>query len=83
MAERALSTFSGNTVLFVGEGRGGANASDSFFDKLQAEWHVERVLDVHPFPGGFERLFCLKRKQAKEASHTSLRPEQAALLGNY
>jgi hypothetical protein len=49
-------------VLFVGEGRGGANASDAFFDALDLEWTCEKVIPLDPFPQCHERLFVMKRK---------------------
>ncbi|CAM9759726.1 unnamed protein product [Ectocarpus sp. 6 AP-2014] len=63
MALRCLQEYRGDTLAYVGEGRGGANASDEFFDGLDAEWDVENILDLDPFPQCFERLFLLRRRQ--------------------
>ncbi len=57
-----------DTVVYVGEGRGGANADDAFFDfflscekngkmkddggERQEYWVIEKVMDVHASPGG-------------------------------
>jgi len=62
-----------DTVIYVGEGKGGANANDAFFDYfLRGEsrpndrknrWCLMKVINVHPPLGGkgYERLFVLKR----------------------
>lgn len=63
MALRCLHEYRGDTLVYVGEGRGGANASDEFFDGLDAEWDVKNILDLDPFPQCFERLFLLRRRQ--------------------
>ncbi|CAN0042056.1 unnamed protein product, partial [Ectocarpus fasciculatus] len=63
MALHCLHEYRGDTLVYVGEGRGGANASDAFFDGLDAEWDVESILDLDPFPQCFERLFLLRRRQ--------------------
>ena len=54
-----------DTVVYVGEGRGGANANDEFFDYFCSDgaWVVENVMAVKPSPGGkgYEKLFVLRR----------------------
>jgi hypothetical protein len=70
MATLALEQYSGDTVVFVGEGRGGANASDEFFDLLDEEWKCVKVLKLAPFSQCHEHLFVMKRctegRSAKE-----------------
>ena len=53
-----------DTVVYVGEGRGGANANDKFFDYLEnGDWILESILPVRIFgTKGFEQLYVLKRK---------------------
>ena len=63
MALRCLREFRGDTFVYVGEGRGGANANDDFFDGLDAEWEASSILELDPFPQCFERLFILRRKK--------------------
>lgn len=66
-----------DTVVYVGEGRGGANADDAFFDYFLGSdgadghtsehyWVLEKVMDVLPCPGGkgYEKLFVFRRQQA-------------------
>ena len=56
-----------DTVVYVGEGRGGANADEEFFSFFESgEWVLDTVLqvgrDVDGLTGkGFEKLFCFKR----------------------
>ena len=38
MAERAIKAFNGSTVIYIGEGYGGCNANDAFFDELSKNW---------------------------------------------
>lgn len=53
-----------DTVVYIGEGRNGANASDEFFDFfLEGGWVLVSVLDVEPAVGGkgYEKMFVLQR----------------------
>lgn len=60
---RCLREYRGDALAYVGEGKGGANASDAFFDLLNAEWEVTSILDLDPFPQCFERLYLLRRRR--------------------
>ena len=64
MALRCIQSYSGNTVLYVGEARGGYNADEKFFDTLESRWRVKRIIELKPFPGGHERLYVLRRRHA-------------------
>ena len=57
-----------DTVVYVGEGRGGANADDDFFDYLESgEWILCKILPVQSFGGkGFEKLYIFKRRAQTE-----------------
>ena len=37
MAADCLAVYAGDTLLYAGEGRGGVNADEAFFDRLAAE----------------------------------------------
>ena len=57
-----------DTVVYVGEGRGGANANDELFDYFQSgEWAVVQVLPVKPQPGGkgYEKLYILQKLEVR------------------
>jgi len=54
-----------DTVVYVGEGRGGANGDDAFFDFLESgQWILLEELQVLRPPGdkGYEKLFILRRR---------------------
>jgi hypothetical protein len=53
-----------DTVVYVGEGRGGANANDALFDYFESSnWAILQVLPVKPQPGGkgYEKLYVLRK----------------------
>lgn len=67
-----ISPNENDTVIYVGEGRGGANADDSFFKHFTEceehagvlyRWSLVTTMDVKPSLGGkgYEKLFVLKR----------------------
>lgn len=62
--------------MYVGEGRGGVNASDEFFDGLDAEWEVTSVMELDPFPQCFERLYLLRRRP--EVAEAVSSPKEAS-----
>ena len=52
-----------DTVVYVGEGRGGSTANDALFDYLEnGDWALLDVKDVQTQPGGkgYEKLFIFK-----------------------
>eukprot|EP00540_Astrosyne_radiata_P006207 CAMPEP_0116857480 /NCGR_PEP_ID=MMETSP0418-20121206/20572_1 /TAXON_ID=1158023 /ORGANISM="Astrosyne radiata, Strain 13vi08-1A" /LENGTH=78 /DNA_ID=CAMNT_0004491159 /DNA_START=114 /DNA_END=350 /DNA_ORIENTATION=+ len=56
-----------DTIVYVGEGRGGANANDAFFDYLEQEgWILMKILNVKAPPKGYEQLYLLKKKKQKK-----------------
>lgn len=58
-----------DTVVYIGEGIGGANADDEFFDfflgKTGGTWVLLKVMDVHRSPGGkgYEKMFVFQQKK--------------------
>lgn len=74
MAASCLEKYSGDTVIFVGEGRGGVNADEAFFDALD-EGNSKRWCLVHteallPFPGGCERMYVFQQRKFPFALQT-------------
>ena len=60
-----------NTIIYVGEGRGGANGSDSLFDFFErGDWELANETDVQRPPGdnGYEKLFILHRRRMNDTS---------------
>lgn len=66
MATACLRVYSGDTLIYVGEGRGGATASATFFDALEEEWNCVQILSLDPFPECFEHLFVFRRKTTED-----------------
>lgn len=63
MAQQCLDAYKGDTLLYVGEGRGGVNANAAFFDTLERDWECQIVEEMDPFPQCFERFFVLTRRR--------------------
>ena len=61
-ATKCLSTYTGNVVAFIGEGKGGCTADDSFFDLLETEWVLESQIKI-PNWAGFEDDLCIWRRR--------------------
>jgi hypothetical protein len=69
MASKAARTYIevspalNDTIVYVGEGRGGANADDAFFDLVESgDWVLVKALTVQSFGDkGYEKLYVLKR----------------------
>ena len=62
MAERCAKLYTGQCIVYVGEGRGGVNGNAAFFDELDAQWDVERCVELEPFPESYEKLYVLQRR---------------------
>lgn len=63
-----------DTVVYVGEGRGGCTADESLFDYLEkGEWALLKVLEVQAQPGGkgYEKLFIFKRQLLPKTAQNS------------
>ncbi|OQS07433.1 hypothetical protein THRCLA_00544 [Thraustotheca clavata] len=69
MAKRCLEAYAkaspeNDTFIYVGEGRGGANGDDAFFDLIEVSWHLETTISLPSFSKkGYERLFVFKQRQ--------------------
>jgi hypothetical protein len=62
MGVNCLRKYTGNRIVYVGEGRGGVNANPAFFALLERDWVVDSVEELDPFPECFEKLFVLSRR---------------------
>jgi hypothetical protein len=63
MATLCLAQYSGDVLIYVGEGRGGTTASAPFFDALDAGWQCTQIIRLDPFSQCCERLFVLRRRR--------------------
>jgi len=62
-ALKCIRAFAGTSFIYVGEGRGGANANEAFFDMLMSEWSVQEFVVLEDtFPRCYERMWILKKK---------------------
>lgn len=61
MAFNTLKQYRGETVLYVGEGKGGCTASDSFFNLLTKNFSEEESVEIPVWFGIHDRLFVFKR----------------------
>lgn len=56
MAADALEAYAGDTLLYVGEGRGGCTADFRFHQLLFEEWRLEGVVEIPTYPTDRDRL---------------------------
>jgi chemotaxis response regulator CheB len=68
LGEKALELYGGRYLIYVGEGRGGVNATAQFFDELEANWECIRIVPVMPFPQNFEKMFIMRSKHSPKRS---------------
>jgi hypothetical protein len=62
LASQALANYSGKTVIFVGEDRGGCTGDDRFFDLLEENFQEEEVIHIPTWLGISDHLLvCRKR----------------------
>jgi hypothetical protein len=54
--------YKGDRMVYIGEGRGGVNASPRFFSVLEVEWICERVEPLAPFAECFEKMYVMRRR---------------------
>eukprot|EP00729_Bicosta_minor_P011247 gene11247-5527_t len=62
MSAQCLQHYKGDTLVYVGEGKGGANASWVFFDLVEKEWECTKVVALDPFPQCYEHFYVFKRR---------------------
>lgn len=60
-AARWLASYRGSTLIYAGEGRGGASADEAFFGALERYWRPVARLSLDPFPGGCEKARAAPR----------------------
>ncbi len=63
MAYKALSYYSGDTLIYVGESRHGCTADYDFFTKLDNEWELVEEYDIPQWIGLHDTLTIYKRKR--------------------
>ena len=62
-ALRALQTFRGAWLAYVGESQGGCCANDEFFRELDLGWTLEKTIKIPQWPGIHDRFELWGRKE--------------------
>jgi hypothetical protein len=62
-AREALDLYRGDTVIYVGEHRGGCCATDEFFDALERDWFVAVDYAIPQWWGLHDALWIYRRKE--------------------
>jgi hypothetical protein len=60
-AAHALTAYTGDILLYIGEAAGGHTADDSFFAQLQREWLPLQEVPLPNWPGTADRLVVYRR----------------------
>lgn len=62
MAADALDLYTGDTVIYVGEGRGGCTGDSDFHFKLQKEFGLaDEIIDIPVWEGIHDRMYVFRR----------------------
>ena len=61
MASGALKMYTGQTVIFVGEGCGGCTGNDKFFNLLENEFTLEKEISIPQWCGIHDRMMIYSR----------------------
>ena len=67
MASDALSRYRGDTLIYIGEGKGLSCADDAFFNALDT-WECIEEIDIPQLNGMHDRLWVFKREDADDGS---------------
>lgn len=63
MAAESLLAFKGNRLIYIGEGEGGCNGNDRFFDILSECWISKEEIAIPQWWGIHDWLFFYDRKE--------------------
>ena len=63
MAYQALGLYQGQTVIYIGEGRGGCCANDEFFSTLADDWEAVEEVEIPQWWGVHDYLTVYRRAQ--------------------
>ena len=63
LASTAIKMFPGKTLVYVGEGKGGANAGGDFFDEIEKNWILVQSYQPNSFgTKGYEKVQVFHRR---------------------
>ncbi len=63
MAASALVNFTGDTIIYVGEGMGGCTADDTFHTLLDSKYQLVEFCDIPQWPGLNDQLMVFRKKK--------------------
>lgn len=69
MANNAIQNFSGNKIIYIGEGMGGCTGDDCFHNNLENEWTEVDQLCIPQWPGIHDCVTLYVRKQINTAQY--------------
>lgn len=62
IAYEALNAFGGDKLIYIGESRGGCNATHEFFELLDEEWNPPMISSIPQWVGIHDSLYFYRRK---------------------
>lgn len=62
-AINCLKYYKGNTLIYVGEDHGGCTANDAFFENLNTNWELKKIINIPQWLWIKDYLFIYKRKE--------------------
>lgn len=65
LAFNALRLYTGQTVIYIGEGGGGCTADDAFHALLARAWHVVDEVSIPQWSGIHDRLWVYRRGEER------------------
>jgi len=88
-ADRALQVFKGDTLVYVGERRGGCTADTAFFDRLDRGWNLLQRVAIPRWESMYDSLFVYTRKnkiktlEENEGSRNRAKPTNFIIFKKY
>lgn len=70
MSFRALESYPGNTVIYIGEGLGGCTGTDEFHESLENNWDLLVEKKILQWKGLHDRLYIYTRKGRTKIEET-------------
>lgn len=67
-ASRCIEAYTGDTVVYVGEGRGGCTGDDKFHDLLEFGWGCQKTVQIPRWGGIYDAMFVWRRKGTSHES---------------
>jgi hypothetical protein len=62
-AFNCLSTYQGDTLIYIGEDAGGCTGCDKFHDELNKSWELIETISIPCYTGIYDELYIYRRKK--------------------